>query len=109
MRSKHDDVVCSHLQAVWIQYCREHLLGETTGVKSLAQSMLIQKENGEVGLVHRLRLRARRLIDEWGSLNDVTTGTPKRQVTLYQRQEDAYRAFLDRIKELESQEFINAG
>tara|TARA_B100000674_G_C37293154_1_gene668639 strand:- start:147 stop:275 length:129 start_codon:yes stop_codon:yes gene_type:complete len=42
-------------------------------------------------------------------LNEVTTGTPKRQMTLYQKQEDAYKAFLERIKELESQQFINAG
>ena len=103
------DPICSHLQALWIQYCREHILGESTGVKSLAQNILLQvTETGEKK-AHRVSIRARRLIDEWGSLDDLNTGKSERRVRLYQRQKDAYAAFLDRISELESQGFTNAG
>ena len=102
--------ICSHLQALWIQYCREHILGEKTGIKSLVQNILVQiSDKGEVKEAHRLRLRARRLIDEWGSLDDITSGSPERQVILFQRQEDAYNAFVRRIKDLESNGFVNAG
>jgi len=106
---KQKPVICSHIQALWIQYCREHILGEQTGIKSLAQSMLIQLNDGQLGKAHRLRLRARRLIDEWGTLDELNSGRPERRVMMYQRQEDAYHAFEQRIADLESQGFINAG
>ncbi|MEC7988192.1 MAG: hypothetical protein VX278_23700 [Myxococcota bacterium] len=109
MRAEGKKPICSHLQAIWIHYCREYVLGEQTGIKSLAQSMLIQLQDGELGQAHRLRLRARRLIDEWGSLDELNSGRPERRVRMYQRQEDAYSAFLNRIADLESQGFVNAG
>ena len=106
---KQKPVICSHIQAVWIQYCREHILGGQTGIKSLAQNLLIQLNDGQMGQAHRIRLRARRLIDEWGTLDELNTGRPERRVMMYQRQEDAFHAFEQRIADLESQGFINAG
>lgn len=103
------DPICSHLQALWIQYCRDHILGESTGVKSLAQNILLQVTESGEKKAHRLSIRARRVIDEWGSLDDLNGGKPERRVRLFQRQQDAYQAFLSRISELESQGFINAG
>ena len=73
------------------------------------QNILIQLQDGELGQAHRLRLRARRLIDEWGTLDELNSGRPERRVMMYQRQEDAYHAFLARIADLEASGFINAG
>ena len=42
-----------HLQALWIQYCREHILGEVTGMKSLAQNILVKVDGGEFGSPHK--------------------------------------------------------
>ena len=53
--------------------------------------------------------RSRRFIDESGSLDELNSGVPKRRVRIFQREEDAYQAFLDRISELEQQNFTNAG
>ena len=100
--------ICSHLQALWIQYCREHILGEVTGLKSLAQNILV-KVDGETNSGHRISIRGRRIIDEWGTMDDLNGGRPERRVRLYQRQEDASVAFVDRISELEKQGFVNAG
>jgi len=100
--------ICSHLQALWIQYCREHILGEVTGMKSLAQNILVKVEEGDAA-GHRISIRGRRIIDEWGSMDDLNGGKPERRVRLYQRQEDACTAFVNRIAELEEQGFINAG
>lgn len=100
--------ICSHLQALWIQYCREHILGEVTGMKSLAQNILVKVEEGDAA-GHRISIRGRRIIDEWGTMDDLNGGKPERRVRLYQRQEDACTAFVNRIAELEEQGFINAG
>ena len=100
--------ICSHLQALWIQYCREHILGEVTGLKSLAQNILV-KADGHASSGHRISIRGRRIIDEWGTLDELNGGSPERRVRLYQRQEDASRAFVDRIAELENNGFVNAG
>lgn len=100
--------ICSHLQALWIHYCRENILGETTGIRSLAQNMLVKVE-GESSSGHRISIRGKRIIDEWGSIDELNIGNPERRVRLYQRSEDAYQAFLARIAELEAQGFINAG
>jgi hypothetical protein len=100
--------ICSHLQALWIQYCREHILGELTGLKSLAQNILV-KANGGASSGHRISIRGRRVIDEWGTIDDLNGGKPERRVRLYQRQEDASRAFVNRIAELEQHGFVNAG
>ena len=100
--------ICSHLQALWIQYCREHILGQVTGMKSLAQNILV-KVDGEASSGHRISIRGRRIIDEWGTIDDLNGGRPERRVRLYQRQEDACTAFVNRIAELEGQGFINAG
>ena len=100
--------ICSHLQALWIQYCREHILGEVTGFKSLAQNILV-KVDGVDTSGHRISIRGRRLIDEWGTMDELNGGKPERRVRLYQRQEDASRAFVDRIAELEKHGFVNAG
>jgi len=99
--------ICSHIQALWIYYCREHILGESTGIRSLAQNILVKVENGSCS-GHRICIRGRRIIDEWGTMDELNRGTPERRVRLYQRQEDAYQAFVDRIAELEDKGFTNA-
>lgn len=100
--------ICSHIQALWIHYCRENILGETTGIRSLAKNILVKVE-GDTPLGHRISIRGKRIIDEWGSIDELNTGVPERRVRLYQRPEDAYQAFLARVAELEEQGFINAG
>ena len=100
--------ICSHIQAMWIQYCREHILGESTGIRSLASNIMIRIEDG-VPFAHRISIRARRVIDEWETLDNLNLGKNERRVRVYQRQEDAYQAFLDRITELEQDGFTNAG
>ena len=100
--------ICSHLQALWIQYCREHILGSSNGLRSLAQNTLIKVE-GEASVGHRISIRGRRIIDEWGTMEALNGGVVERRVRLYQRQEDASMAFNNRITELEDQGFVNAG
>ena len=100
--------ICSHIQAMWIQYCREHILGETTGIRSLASNMLIRMD-GNLPFAHRISIRARRVIDEWETLDNLNAGKTERRVRIYQSQEGAYQAFLDRIAELEQAGFTNAG
>ena len=99
--------ICSHIQALWMYYCREHILGESTGIRSLAQNILVKVENGSCS-GHRICIRGRRIIDEWGTMDELNRGKPERRVRLYQRQEDAYQAFVDRIAELEDEGFTNA-
>ena len=70
---------------------------------------MLVKVEGESNLGHRISIRGKRIIDEWGSVDELNTGTPERRVRLYQRPEDAYQAFVARITELEEQGFINAG
>ena len=100
--------ICSHIQALWIHYCREEVLGGTTGIRSLAQNTLVKVEEGRSS-GHRISIRGRRIVDEWGSMDALNAGTPERRVRLFQKQEDAYSAFLHRIAELEAQGFTNAG
>ena len=100
--------ICSHIQALWIHYCREHILGSSSGLRSLAQNILVKVE-GKTSVGHRISIRGRRIIDEWGSMDELTGGVSERRVRLYQRQEDASMAFNNRITELESQGFVNAG
>ena len=93
---------------MWIQYCREHILGESTGIRSLASNIMIRIEDG-IPFAHRISIRARRVIDEWETLDNLNLGKNERRVRVYHRQEDAYQAFLDRITELEQGGFTNAG
>ena len=100
--------ICSHIQALWIHYCREEVLGGKDGIRSLAQNILVKVEEGRSS-GHRISIRGRRIVDEWGTMDSLHAGTPERRVRLFQKQEDAYNAFLNRIAELEAQGFTNAG
>jgi hypothetical protein len=101
--------ICSHIQALWIYYCRTYLLSDSTEVKALDQRILLKLTEDGKNYVHRLRIRSRRFIDESGTLDQLNSGVPKRRVRMFQREADAYQAFLDRISELEQQNFTNAG
>ena len=101
--------ICSHLQALWIYYCRTYLLSDSTTAKTLDQRILLKITEDGKNYAHRLRIRSCRFIDESGSLDELNSGVPKRRVRIFQREEDAYQAFLDRISELEQQNFTNAG
>jgi len=104
------NAVCSHLQALWIHYCRDHILGGDNGLQSLAASLLVKVSDGE-STGHRISIRGSRVIDEWGTIDDLNgvANKPERRVRLYQRQEDASKAYQSRIAELEGEGFVNAG
>ena len=101
--------ICSHIQALWIHYCRNYLLNDSNKSKNLDQRILIKVTDDGKNHAHRLRIRSRRLIDESGTLDQINSGTPNRRVRMFHREEDAYQAFLARITELEQQDFTNAG
>ena len=98
---------CSHIQALWIQHCQDQMNIAETSLVSLAQQMLIKTVASEE--VYRISLRGKRVIEEWGNCNSITSNTAKRQVILFQEQAKASYAFFARVSQLEQNGFTKLG